>query len=96
LPHIGEDDKHFAAEVWLSCEELTRQFQRAEDTRACAMVVSVALAELARWILRADTPPVGYWGAFAIGLVATPLAPVAKDLSTALSAAVNALQTAKK
>jgi len=31
-----------------------------------------------------------------VGLLATPLAPVAKDLSSALATAVNAMQTVKK
>jgi hypothetical protein len=34
--------------------------------------------------------------AVVIGLLATPLAPVAKDLSTALATAVNTLQLVKK
>jgi hypothetical protein len=32
----------------------------------------------------------------AVGLLAVPLAPVAKDLTSALSAAMNALKAAKK
>ena len=41
------------------------------------------------------------WGtdlgeSFLVGLLATPLAPIAKDLSTALATAVNTLQLVKK
>ncbi len=34
--------------------------------------------------------------AFLAGLLATPLAPIAKDLSTALATAVNTMQLVKK
>ncbi len=36
------------------------------------------------------------WLAFLVGLLATPLAPIAKDLSTALATAVNTMQLVKK
>lgn len=36
------------------------------------------------------------WEAFLVGVIATPLAPIAKDLSSALATAVNTLQTIKK
>jgi hypothetical protein len=34
--------------------------------------------------------------AFLVGLLATPLAPIAKDISTALATAVNTMQAVKK
>lgn len=34
--------------------------------------------------------------AFLVGLLATPLAPIAKDISTALTTAVNTMQAVKK
>jgi hypothetical protein len=43
-----------------------------------------------------------FWGtgdvglAILVGLLATPLAPIAKDLSSALAAAVNTMQVVKK
>lgn len=67
-------------------------------TRALAVVFSIGLS-IAGWaILNHDTPPtnVGFWDAVMVGLLATPLAPIAKDLSTALATAVNALQATKK
>lgn len=67
-------------------------------TRALAVVFSVSLS-LAGWlILNHDTPPtrVNFWDAAIVGLLATPLAPIAKDLSTALATAVNTLQAVKK
>jgi len=36
------------------------------------------------------------WIAILVGVLATPLAPIAKDLSSALASAVNALQLARK
>jgi hypothetical protein len=36
------------------------------------------------------------WKAFLVGLIATPLAPVSKDLASALSASVKAMQLFKK
>lgn len=64
--------------------------------RALAVVFAVGLA-----IAGAGVMDNGFQGphileALIVGLLATPLAPIAKDLSTALSTAVNTLQVAKK
>jgi hypothetical protein len=70
-------------------------------TRGLAAVIAVALAFVGGWSLAATdffaylhSPQMGQ--AFLIGLLATPLAPIAKDLSTALATAVNTLQLVKK
>jgi hypothetical protein len=70
-------------------------------TRALAAAIAVALAFVGGWSLAATgfcaylhSPQMGQ--ALLIGLLATPLAPIAKDLSTALSTAVNTLQLVKK
>jgi hypothetical protein len=61
-------------------------------TRALATLFAVALAFGGEYAIGAHQ-----WGlAFLVGLLATPLAPIAKDLSSALATAVNALQAAKK
>ena len=70
------------------------------STRALAAVIAVALAFAGGLSL------VGSWGAFwwkpdmflalLIGLLATPMAPIAKDIASALSTAVNAMQMVKK
>jgi hypothetical protein len=66
-------------------------------TRAIAVVFSVGLAFAGRYILNSNSSvSIGGSAALMIGLLATPLAPIAKDLSTALSTAVNALQASKK
>jgi len=69
-------------------------------TRGLAAFIAVVLSLVAGWSL------VGDWKAFwwtsdmylalLVGLLATPLAPIAKDISTALATAVNTMQLVKK
>jgi len=67
-------------------------------SRGLAGLVAVLLAVAAGWTLTGD----GFWTSqelalsVLVGLLATPLAPVAKDLSSALAAAVNAMQAVKR
>ncbi|HUB00463.1 MAG TPA: hypothetical protein VMA34_19175 [Terracidiphilus sp.] len=70
-------------------------------TRFLASFFAVALAFAGGWVINAG--PLGQywwtrdmWEALIVGIVATPLAPIAKDLSSALSTAVNTLQIVKK
>lgn len=65
-------------------------------TRMWAIVFSIGLAMLGWWSLKAAGTPMDWWAAVLVGLLATPLAPVAKDLSSALATAVNTLQAVKK
>jgi len=84
---------------------LDETYQHADQvyrnwTRTLAALIAVALAFVGGWSL------VGSWLDFwwkpdmfiamLVGLLATPLAPVAKDISSALSAAVNTMQLVKK
>jgi hypothetical protein len=68
------------------------------STRGLAALVAVLLAVAAGWSLTGST----FWTSselglsVLVGLLATPLAPVAKDLSSALAAAVNAMQVVKR
>jgi hypothetical protein len=55
--------------------------------------VAVALAVVGNATM---SSPLHWTEAVLVGLLATPLAPVAKDLSTALATAVNTLQSVKK
>jgi hypothetical protein len=67
-------------------------------TKMVAMLIAVLLAIVGSWAM-AGTPRISgqqYTQALIVGLLATPLAPIAKDLSTALATAVNALQLVKK
>jgi hypothetical protein len=68
-------------------------------TRALAAVVAVVLAMAGAWSMEGHI----FWQrhgdialAFLVGLLATPLAPIAKDISSALATAVNAMQVVKK
>jgi hypothetical protein len=75
---------------------LDEAYQRSEQqykngTRAWAMVIAVILAIVGGQIAGIDTAT-----SILIGLVATPLAPIAKDLSSALASAVSAAQSVKK
>jgi hypothetical protein len=68
-------------------------------TRIIAAAFAVGLALCGGWSLSVAA---SYWGssqmfeALLVGLLATPLAPIAKDLSSALAAAVNTMQLVKK
>jgi hypothetical protein len=75
---------------------LDEAYQHADQvyrntTRALAAVVAIALALVGGATIKAD--PIL---SFLAGLLATPLAPVAKDVSTALATAVNTMQLIKK
>jgi hypothetical protein len=69
-------------------------------TRGWAMVFAMLLAFVGGWTLKGGAF-VGYWWtkemgeALVAGLLATPLAPIAKNLSSALATAVNAMQSIK-
>jgi hypothetical protein len=68
-------------------------------TRALAGLIAVIVAVLGGWNLAVAE---NYWGshemwqAVLVGMLATPLAPIAKDISSALATAVNTLQAVKK
>jgi hypothetical protein len=75
---------------------LDEAYQRSNQiyrnwTRALAALVAVALAMAGGMVLRMD-PAVS----LLVGLLATPLAPIAKDISTALAMAVSTMHLAKK
>ncbi|MGA2151113.1 MAG: hypothetical protein ABSG48_02985 [Geobacteraceae bacterium] len=85
---------------------LDEGYQRADQTyrnraKLCAMVVSIAIALIGGYSIY-DNASVNYLQskemltALLVGLLATPLAPVAKDLSSALQAGVKAVQAARK
>jgi hypothetical protein len=84
---------------------LDEAYQRADQTyrnatHMLAMFISVILALAGAVILDAAKPtanlPVDLGAALIVGLLATPLSPIAKDLSSALVSAVSALQTVRK
>lgn len=65
-------------------------------TRAWAIPVSVVLAIAGAWVIEGKWPSSKLGLAVLVGFLATPLAPIAKDLSTALATAVNTMQLLKK
>jgi hypothetical protein len=77
--------------------QLSDQVYR-NSTRALAAIVAVALAVAGGWTLDGAN----FWSpkeialAVLVGLLATPLAPIAKDLASALATAVNTMQLVKK
>jgi hypothetical protein len=84
---------------------LDESYQQADQiyrnwTRGLAALIAVALAFVGGWSLAGSWQE--FWWkpdmflALLVGLLATPLAPIAKDLSTALATAVNTLQLVKK
>lgn len=85
---------------------LDETYQHADQiftngTRLMASVFAVGLAFVAGWsLLGGDFVPYLHsnemWLALVAGVLATPLAPIAKDLSSALATAVNTMQTLKK
>jgi len=77
---------------------LDQAYQRADQryrntAKIAAVPVSVALALIAAHVLPPNTISLGQ--AALLGLIATPIAPIAKDLSTAISTSAQALQTLK-
>jgi len=75
--------------------------QYAHAMQIWAMGVSLAIAGIAGWLLQPSTVPAGgnlslelwrHWGnVLIVGLVAVPIAPVAKDLAAGLKSATDAL-----
>jgi hypothetical protein len=65
-------------------------------TRALAVVFAVGLAVAGAGVMDNGFKGPHMLEALIVGLLATPLAPIAKDLSSALATAVNTLQLAKK
>jgi len=78
---------------------LDEGYQRADQSyrnsaKAWSIVVSVALAMVGQSMV--NDPSFSVEKAILIGLVATPIAPIAKDLTSALSAGVKVAQTFRK
>lgn len=80
---------------------LDQAYQRADQqyrnmSKFCAMVASVVLAvggwaalgQVREFVLTDS----GFWQAVLVGLIATPLAPVAKDVASAIQAGAGAIQ----
>ncbi len=97
---LGQFDAFVSAMLDAAYERADQQYRNS--AKAWAVVVAVALAVFGGDILHAPTTTPYYfvsadfWAAVMIGVIATPLAPIAKDLATALTSAVQALQGMKQ
>ncbi len=86
--------------------QLDAAYQHADQvyrnwTRALAAMIAVLLAVAGGWALGGKefwsmSDPSNLASAVLVGLLATPLAPIAKDISTALATAANTMQLVKK
>jgi hypothetical protein len=77
---------------------LDQAYQRADQryrnvAKVAAIPVSVALALVAAKVAPNE---ISYPRAVLVGLIATPIAPIAKDLSTAITNGVQAIQSWKR
>jgi hypothetical protein len=77
---------------------LDQAYQRADQryrnvAKITAVPVAIALALTAAYVLPNGT--IGWGQAALLGIIATPVAPIAKDLSTAISTGAQAIQTLK-
>jgi hypothetical protein len=80
---------------------LDQGYQRADQryrnsAKIAAVFVSVLLALVGTWTIYGSEAHGHYGVAFIAGLLATPLAPVAKDLSSAIQAGAKAAQSWKR
>jgi hypothetical protein len=80
---------------------LDQGYQRADQryrnsAKLLAVPVAVALALLGAWAISSGLTHADIWRAVAGGLLATPLAPMAKDVSSAIQASVKVAQSWKK
>ncbi len=78
---------------------LDQAYQRGEQryrnvAKVAAIPISVALAVVAAYVSTIQVPH-KYRLAILLGLIATPIAPIAKDVSTAISTAAQTIQTWK-
>lgn len=88
---LGRFDAMLEAQLDAAFEQADQQYRSAARGLAAAASVALALVALAAQSGGALTSDQIWLGVF-VGVVAVPLAPVAKDLSSALNAAVKAVR----
>ncbi len=94
----AESDAYGRFDLALSAM-VDRAYERADQSyrnscKALATVLAVGLAYLGNLSL-ATADQVGWWVPLVIGLIATPLAPVAKDIANAIQKASDAVKSVK-
>jgi hypothetical protein len=105
-PLTSEQSDVFARFDFILTALLDEVYQHSDQiytngTRVVASIFAVMLAFVGGWaLLGGDFKPYLHsnevWLALVAGVLATPLAPIAKDLSSALATAVNTMQSIKK
>jgi hypothetical protein len=77
-------------------EAADQQYRNGCRVLAGLIAIGLALAAWRLWEPTTGQAAPSLWAVLAVGLLAVPVAPVAKDLTSALSTAMNALKAAKK
>lgn len=103
LPAESDVNARFDFVITALLDEVYQSADRAytTGTRVWAGIFAVALAFVGGWSLNGG-PLAGYWWSpdfwlsLVAGILAVPLAPIAKDISSALATAVNTMQAVKK
>jgi len=86
---LGQFDVVVSAVLDNAYERAEQQYRNA--SKLLASIVSTVLGVVGSWLIGASG-----WLGLIVGLTATPLAPVAKDLATSLQAAVTAVQAVRR
>ena len=89
---VGRFDAVVSAKLDCAYEQADQAYRNA--TKLLAGLLAVILSVSANASLGDDR--INWWLAILIGLIATPLAPIVKDLTSSLAAAKTALSVAKK
>jgi hypothetical protein len=92
LNAMGRVDAAMDALIDAAFERGDQQYRNA--SRLAAGLVAIALALVGNALIYERTPQ-GYLLAFLVGLLAVPVAPIAKDLTSSLSTAVRAVKAAR-
>jgi len=85
---LGRFDAVLSAVLDEAYERADQQYRNA--AKLLAVLVATVLALIGGWLIGA-----GFWMPLLVGLAAAPLAPVAKDLASALQSAVAAVRAVK-
>jgi hypothetical protein len=85
---LGQFDVVLSAVLDEAYERADQKYRNA--AKLLSVIVATVLAVFAGWLIG-----VNLWASFVVGLISAPLAPVAKDLSTALQSAATAVRAVK-
>jgi hypothetical protein len=90
---LGRFDALVEAIIDLGYERADQMYRNS--AKAASALVAVVLALIAAYLLNARGMPVSYVTAIFVGIVATPIAPMAKDLTSSLQSAAGALRAVR-